>query len=101
MDHRGRRMIKQDNRPQTEKSFEQRFNLLKSLLNDNEDSDPTKKETKPAQEKDKITFISINGNNTVVSTEKAAPSLRSNILKTSFFTILFFVCSFFYPQFYS
>lgn len=63
-------MIKQDNRPQQD-SFNTKIDFLNDLLNDNaSDNSPAPQET------EKITFISVNGNNNIITTEKSRCSPR-------------------------
>ena len=86
-------MITQDNRPQPD-SPERKIDFLNSLLHD--DFTPSTATTETSvPKKDKIIFISVNGNNNVVSTEKSQYSARGFGKKVSFAVILF-ICSLFF-----
>lgn len=89
-------MITQDNRPQPD-SPEYKFDVLKSLLHDDLPPSTTAATETPVlkKDKDKIIFISVNGNNNVVSTEKSQYSSRGFGKKASF-TVIIFTCSLFF-----
>lgn len=76
-------MIKQDNRPKTDTS--DKLASLKRLLNEETPSDHESSETSDnARGKDKIVFISVNGNNNVIATEKSQYTIRSYGKRTAF-----------------
>lgn len=83
-------MIKQDNRPQPTSS-DSRFETLRNLLLDDraEDQKETKTEEAPQNQKqEKIIFISVNGNNNIVSAEKSRCTSRVFWKKTSFTALI-------------
>ena len=65
-------MIKQDNRSQ-QNSFSEKIDVLTDLLNDDSASKRghTADISPASQETEKITFISVNGNNNIINTEKS------------------------------
>jgi len=80
-------MIEQDNRPQ-QNSFYKKLNVLTSLLNEGA-SDEQKSSSDVSsvpQETEKITFISVNGNNNVITTEKSRCITRPHEKKIPFIT---------------
>lgn len=89
-------MITQDNRPQPD-SPEHKIDILKSLLHDDltPSSTTAAKISVPGKDKDKIIFISVNGNNNVVSTEKSQSFARGFGKKVSFAAIIV-ICSLFF-----
>ena len=78
-------MIKQDNRPQQD-SFRNKIGILNELLNDNAACEQkTSAETSPdLQETEKITFISVTGNNNIITTEKSLCTTRPSGKKIPF-----------------
>ena len=89
-------MIKQDNRPHSE-TFETRLGVLNDLLH--EDQSPEKEKAPPVPvvppKRDKLIFISVNGNNNVVSAEKSQYTGRPHG-KKAFFAIATCLCLLFF-----
>ena len=83
-------MIKQDNRPRPQSS-DPRFETLRDLLLEDQPSARKEEEELPQKRRqEKIIFISVNGNNNVVSTEKSRYTAHGYGKKGSF--IVFIAC---------
>ena len=78
-------MIKQDNRPQQD-SFNEKIDVLTNLLNDDNVSEQKRAvDVFPASQKtEKNIFISVNGNNNVITTEKSRCITQLHGRKISF-----------------
>lgn len=79
-------MIKQDNRPKSD-TFESRLNSLKSLLNEPSENQTEKNIENPAYSKntDKSVFISVNGNNNIISAGKSQQIIWDKKKKNALF----------------
>ena len=87
-------MIKQDNRPQN--NFQdQRFETLKQLLQSDPENESASTELSEQQKQEKIVFISVNGNNNVVSAEKSRYTAKRFGGK-SWFSFVLFCCLLFF-----
>ena len=80
-------MIKQDNRPRTDFQ-DQRFETLQKLLQSDSENESVPTDFSEKQKQEKIVFISVNGNNNIVSTEKSRYTAKKNGRKSSLYIII-------------
>ncbi len=89
-------MIKQDNRPESD-TFETRLNSLKRLLHEPTEqySKKTIKNSDVSNEPEKSVFISVNGNNNIISTGEAQYVIQNKKKKRALFAAFVFCMLFF------
>ncbi len=89
-------MIKQDNRPKLD-TFETRLNSLKNLLRESSDQNQERPiESAPvSKEPGKAVFISVNGDNNIISAGKSQYILWDKKKKNALFTGMI-VCTLFF-----
>lgn len=90
-------MIKQDNRPKAD-TFESRFNSLKALLYEQpkeQHRDNMQENNPAANDRGKAVFISVNGNNNIVSAGKSQYIDRDRRKRTALFSGFIFCTLFF------
>lgn len=89
-------MIKQDNRPQSD-FHDQRYDMLKTLLQSEPENETATREPPESEEppKGRMFFISINGNNNVVSTGKSRNAITGKFGKRSLFAVVTVISLFF------
>ncbi len=89
-------MIKQDNRPKPD-TFETRLNSLKNLLSEPSEQHQDKPpENNPAvNDREKAVFISVNGNNNIISAGKSQYIIWDKKKKNTHFAGLIFCLLFF------
>ncbi|MBR1777819.1 MAG: hypothetical protein IJ752_04460 [Alphaproteobacteria bacterium] len=89
-------MIKQDNRPHSD-TFEKRLDILTDLLHEDQTPEQEENTSDPAEalKREKFIFISVNGNNNVISTEKSQYTGWNNGKKATFAAAAFLCVLFF------
>ncbi len=75
-------MMKQDNRPQTDFQ-DQRFEALRKLLQSSPENESVSEEHQEQQKPEKNIYISVNGNNNVISAEKSPYTAKRYTGKTA------------------